>query len=116
MLSVQPFHVGNGQIEVHLLRNRPFGPGDSGQLGHLLKRDPVRAGRIPQDKPIATPGIRMPGWRRFITRPVLQAEQLAVELAQASRIRCVQYDLKKSWETPVSLHASQQPKTKETVA
>jgi hypothetical protein len=72
------------------------GRGPSGQVRRepfdLLERQPGAVGAA-QHQPVPALRVGLPRCRRFVTRAVQQAEQLAIELGQGAGVRTVEHGL-----------------------
>ena len=97
MLGVQLRHRPDREIQMQLLRDRPFWPGGRRQLGDLLESQAIRPGSVPQHQPVLPLQIGPSRWGRLITWPVVQAEELPVELGQRTRVSAVQNHERPFW-------------------
>ena len=84
---------GHVQVQVHLLRHRAVRPGRLRQLRNLLEREADRARGVLQDQPVLARRVGLARGRGLITRPVLPAQELPVELGQFPDVGAVQDDL-----------------------
>jgi hypothetical protein len=97
MLDLQVAQGWHGGVEVQHLRPRAFRPRRFRQVGYLLERQPGSAGAVAQHEPLLPVVIRRPvGWW-LVTRAVLKAQQLSIELRERAGIFAVQNDLTQSW-------------------
>jgi hypothetical protein len=87
-LSLQLSTTRHGEIEVQLHRDVGLGPRCAWQVVDLLKGEFANPVGIHQHKPVRGIGRSVQGW--FITGPVLQPEQVPVELGELSRFRGVE--------------------------
>jgi hypothetical protein len=96
MLDLQVAQGWHGGVEVQHLRPRAFRPRRFRQMRYLLERQPGSAGAVAQHEPLLTVVIRRPvGWW-LVTRAVLKAQQLSIELRERAGIFAVQNDLTQS--------------------
>jgi hypothetical protein len=96
MLDLQVAQGWHGGVEVQHLRPRAFRPRRFRQMGNLLERQPGSAGAVAQHEPLLPVVIRRPvGWW-LVTRAVLKAQQLSIELRERAGIFAVQNDLTQS--------------------
>jgi hypothetical protein len=96
MLDLQVAQGWHGGVEVQHLRPRAFRPRRFRQMGYLLERQPGSAGAVAQHEPLLPVVIRRPvGWW-LVTRAVLKAQQLSIELRERAGIFAVQNDLTQS--------------------
>lgn len=86
----------HGKVEVQLLRDVVFGPRGRSLLRLLLEGEAEVPGSAAQDKPVGAARIRFAEGRRLIAWPVLQSEQLPVELGEPARVSGVEHHLAKS--------------------
>src|SRR5919106_659961 len=106
VLGVEFSHVGNGHVEMQLLRDRALRPRRPRERGNTLKGDHQPSVRITKHEPVAPIRVRLTWRRRFVSGPVSPTEQLAIELSQCSSIRGVQDYLPDHRETLLCAHPS----------
>jgi hypothetical protein len=98
VLAVQFRLVGDGHVEVHLLRDVGVRPGGLLQPVNLLERQGPAALGVEQDEPVTAPLVVGARRGRLVARPVPEAEELAVELGEPARVGGVQHHLRQPGE------------------
>lgn len=94
---LERFPVGNGQIEVHLHRHIGPGPGRPLQVVDLLESEGAVSLPVSENEPIDI--ITRALIRGLVSWPVLEPEELSVELRQPSHIGRVENRLQYPRET-----------------
>jgi hypothetical protein len=95
MLDVQLTEGGHGGVKVQHLRARTLRPGWLWQMRYLLERQLRRTIGIAERQPVLTSRVRRAGGGRFVTRAVVEAQQLPIELGQRAGVFAIEYDLTK---------------------
>ncbi len=91
--GVEFCHAPYGKVDVKLLRHPGLGPRRASEYVDLLKGERRCSIGPEQVDPVATRGIVRAGFRRFVTAPVEETEELTPELGTRARIRRVEDDL-----------------------
>ena len=81
VLAGQLVDVRHRHVEMQLLRHDGFGPGGRGEFVDALDRQAGGAARFTEHEPVVAVRIGSPLWQ-LVARPVLVAEQQAVELGE----------------------------------
>lgn len=79
-MPLQLLETRNRDVQVHLHRDVMLGPRRSLQSLDLLKRQLASTARVHEDEPVRV--VRNTILRRFIARPVLQSQELPLELGK----------------------------------